>query len=105
MGKKYRYKKKPAPPPRRFPWLWAVMGSALLLIVGGLSILWNPSGSAPAVTPVVQGAPRLAVDRTEVDEGNIPLNKMVRSSFQLTNIGDQPLQILDEPVVELVEGC
>ncbi|RME74295.1 MAG: hypothetical protein D6784_10250, partial [Chloroflexi bacterium] len=88
-----------------FPWLWVVMGSALVLILGGAVFLWQANDTDASFTPVVEGAPRLAVDRTEVDEGDVPLNKMIRSSFTLTNVGDQPLQIMGEPEVELVEGC
>jgi hypothetical protein len=109
MGKKksrYR-KKKQSPPPRRFSWMWLVgVGGALLLIAGGLGIAWTSSDAAsPAVTPEVTGAPRLRVDQDVIDEGYIKLNKTIRTTFRLSNVGDQPLRILSEPQVELVEGC
>jgi hypothetical protein len=63
------------------------------------------SNTRPAVTPVANGSPRLAVDRTLVDEGYVKLNTTIRSQFRLSNVGDQPLQVLEEPRVELVEGC
>jgi hypothetical protein len=109
MSKKSRYykKRKKSPPPRRFSWMWlAAVGGALLLIAGGLGIAWTSSGAAsPAVTPEVTGAPRLAVDQTVIDEGYVRLNSTVRTAFRLRNVGDQPLRILGEPQVELVEGC
>ncbi len=95
------YRKPKQPPPRRFPWPWVVVAGVLLLIGGGL-IMWP---SALAEPPEVTGAPRLAVDQTVIDEGYIKLNKTVRTTFYLKNVGDQPLQILGEPQVELVEGC
>jgi hypothetical protein len=40
-----------------------------------------------------------------VDEGYVRFNVPVRTTFRLSNVGDQPLQILGQPQVELVEGC
>lgn len=107
MSKKSYKKRRVAspPPPKRFPWLWLTIGAALVLVAGGLGLVWSSSADTPAVTPAVNGSPRLAVDRTEVDEGYIKLNTVVRSTFQLSNVGDQPLKIIGEPWVELIEGC
>ncbi len=100
MGKKSRHRNRPAP--RRFPWLWLVAGGVLLLIAGGL-ILWT-SSNRPEVAPKVVGAPRLSVDQTLVDEGYVEFNVPVRTTYRLSNVGDQPLEIMAAPV-ELVEGC
>ena len=97
--------KHSASPPRRLPWLWLAIGGALLLIAGSLSLGWSSFGARPVTTPVVTGTPRLAVDRTSVDEGYVKLDTPIRTTFRLRNIGDQPLQILAEPWVELIEGC
>jgi hypothetical protein len=40
-----------------------------------------------------------------VDEGYRKFNTSVRTTFRLSNVGDQPLQILGQPQVQLVEGC
>ena len=102
----YRYKKKKSPPaPRRFPWLWLLVGSALVFIAGGLSIVWTSSQASPAVTPEVTGSPRLAVNQATIDEGYLKLGTTIRTTFRLRNVGDQSLHILGEPQVELVEGC
>jgi hypothetical protein len=45
----------------------------------------------------VNGSAQLAVDRTLVDEGYVKLNTTIRSEFRLSNVGDQPLRILEEP--------
>jgi hypothetical protein len=78
--------------------LWLVVAGAVLLVAGGLAILWNGSQATT-------GSPRLTVDKTEVDEGYVKLETPVRSEFTLTNVGDGPLQIVGEPQVQLVEGC
>ena len=39
------------------------------------------------------------------DFGRVPLDIPVRATFTLSNDGDQPLQILNQPVVEVKEGC
>ena len=108
MTKKRRYRKVKAPPKRQLPWLWLAVGGAVLLVLGGLSLVWTTSDSAVVtldVTPEVTGAPRLAVDRDFIDEGYIKLDNTIRTSFRLRNVGDQPLHILGEPTVQLVEGC
>jgi hypothetical protein len=98
--KKSRRKKNAAPPARRFPWLWLVVGSAILLIGGGISFLLISGGSGSA-----NGTPKLVVEQTVVDEGYIELNTSVRTSFTLRNEGDGLLRVLGEPQVQLVEGC
>lgn len=102
MTKKIIRKKQEASTSRS-TWLWAGAG-VLLLLVGGL-VLWNRLNSTPATPPQVTGAPRLAVDQTTIDEGDVKLGKTIRSAFRLRNVGDQPLQVLGEPQVEVVEGC
>lgn len=76
----------------------------LFLLVVGV-VVWNALGRRPDIPLQVTGAPRLAVDRTTIDEGDVKLGKSIRSAFRLQNVGDQPLQVLEEPQVEVVEGC
>ena len=108
MAKKPHSKIVKSAPKRQIPRLWLAVGGALLLVVGGLSLVWRLSTSTTGTldtAPEVTGAPRLAVDREVVDEGYIKLNNAIRTTFRLKNVGEQPLRILGEPVVELVEGC
>jgi hypothetical protein len=91
-----------SPAPRRLPWLWIAAGAAVVLIAGGVILLSAPTSPAPSS---VAGAPRLAIDRTAVDEGYVKFGTPVHETFRLSNVGNQPLQILGNPRVELVQGC
>jgi hypothetical protein len=96
MGKK-RAKRPPAPPAGR-RWVWAVAAAGLL--VGVAAFWWVSEAQKPSA-----GTPRLAVDRTEVDLGDFPFDKMARAVFTLTNAGDSPLKVLDVSPVRALQGC
>ncbi len=87
-------------------WLiWLAAGLSLLLLGGGL--WWasaRASGPPANFTPQAE-TPRLAVDREAIDLGPQPLGREVSAVFRVKNMGNQPLRILGEPTVELVEGC
>lgn len=102
MSKKVLHKKQTAAAGRAV-WLW--VGAGLLLLLIGSLVLWNRPERKPIAPPQVTGAPRLAVDQPTLDEGDVPLGKTIRSVFRLQNVGDQPLEVLGEPQVEVVEGC
>jgi len=104
MSRKIKRKRK-QPASRPLPWLWLTLAGAALLIVGGAALLWPSNSVSSDFTPKVTGAPALEVDRTEVDEGDIPLGRTIETTFRLRNVGDKPLHIMGEPQVELVEGC
>jgi hypothetical protein len=57
------------------------------------------------VTPEVTGAPKLKVDKSDVDLGDVQLGQTVEVAFELTNAGDRQLRFTDVPYVEVVEGC
>ena len=81
---------------RRGP-LAVFLGLAALVLLAVLAVACQ-SGRASA-------QPRLEVDRTEIDFGQVQVGKTVRASFELSNVGDQSLRLLGEPEVEVVEGC
>jgi hypothetical protein len=89
---------------RQSLWPWLAGIGVLALIVGGV-VVWITSSPGTAVTPQVVGAPKLAVDQTVVDEGYVQYNVPVRTTYRLSNVGDQPLKIVGQPMVELVDGC
>jgi hypothetical protein len=105
MSKKSRHTSSKPAPARRLPWLALISGGAVLLIIIGMVIWWTSFRVGPAVTPQAGGEPRLAVDRTTVDDGYVKFETPIRVAFKLSNTGSQLLQILSEPQVELIEGC
>ena len=64
----------------------------------------EPTGEATWTADAFTGGPRLAVDRTEHNEGSIAYGHEVQAAFRLKNVGDQPLT-LDEVSVNTLEGC
>jgi hypothetical protein len=76
---------------------WGVWLAGLGFLIG--------CAAAPAVTPVVTGAPRLQVDKASIDLGDRQVGQMVSVSFEVTNVGDQPLIFTQPPDIEVVEGC
>jgi len=64
----------------------------------------NRVGATTWSTSSYTGGPRLAVDRTLIDQGSVAYNHEVRATYRLKNVGDQPLT-LQQPTVEIAEGC
>ena len=67
----------------------------------------SAQGSSAGVNwsaPAYSGGPRLAVDRTTVDDGTVPYGHEVEATYRLKNVGDQALT-LRQPAVEALEGC
>lgn len=102
MNKKSPSKNNKAAPPNSSKWLPIIAGGAVLLVVIGLAIWWSSSTSG---SQQAGGAPRLAVDKTSIDDGYVKFDTPVEATFKLSNTGQQALQIIGEPQVELIEGC
>lgn len=84
--------------------LLIIVGVIVVAVVGiGLVVISNQN-SAPYV-PEVTGAPHAEVSTTLIDHGDIQMEEFAESIFRIRNTGDQPLRILEEPRVELVQGC
>ena len=86
---------------------WALAG-VLLMMIGLLTACAPVPGREPAGagSPTkITGQPRLSVGRTQVDFGKVPMDKMVKATFIVTNIGDKPLQIVGEPTIKVAKGC
>jgi len=96
---KNRRKSKPS------TWVWAAIAGAVLLVVGGLVLLFGGNDSPAGFTPEVTGAPSLKADRMQIDEGDVKLGVTKRTVFRLTNVGDKSLELMGEPQVQVVEGC
>lgn len=93
--------------PKRSRLPFYLAGGALLLIVtGAVWLATSGLGSSSTGSPTqIASRPALAVDRESIDFGKVPLDVPVEATFQLSNIGDQPLQILNQPVAEVKQGC
>ena len=88
------------------PW-WAVVAMMAGLVLIGLVVIGGPAGNTPATkaTIEVKGAPALKADKEKVDFGNVKLGQTVQVSFDVANVGDQPLHFTEAPWVEVIEGC
>lgn len=84
-----------------------IIGGGLVLIGLAAVLIFGGGGafSGPPPTPEVIGAPALKADQEMIDLGDVRLGQTVNASFQLTNVGDQPLFFTELPYVEVVEGC
>ena len=82
---------------------WLLVGGGLVLLAVVAVLAWPRA--VPKAQMEVTGAPKLKVDQDKVDLGNVTLGQTVEVTFQLTNVGDQPLRIAHAPFVEVVEGC
>jgi hypothetical protein len=103
MSKRISARNRPNPPLRRryAGWPLAVLVAGALLLPTIVWLAWPRSTTAPEV----QGAPRLRVDRDRIDLGPVKLGTWVEVKYQVTNSGDQPLWLTQDPFVEVVEGC
>jgi hypothetical protein len=100
---KYRAASDPKAIGRRPRWLIpaALVGLAALIIGVGLLVLTR---SQP-FTPEVTGRPSGVVSQQHFDYGEVKLGSWIETAFTVKNVGDQPLHILQQPYIEVVEGC
>jgi hypothetical protein len=82
--------------------LFFVLGGAIILLIAAFFTFQKKSTPN---TPDVTGAPGLKVDKEKVDLGDVKLGKTVQVSFELKNVGDQPLLFSKAPFIEVKEGC
>lgn len=88
----------------KFLALFAVGG---LLLVGAIALAasFSGAGKKPSFVAEIKGAPSLKVDKEKVDLGDVKLDTQERVTFQITNVGDQPLKFVGAPYTELKAGC
>jgi hypothetical protein len=79
-------------------------GGALLLLLTAIFIYYSnqPSTNVPLE---VSGPPALKVEQERFDFGDVKVNTPVTATFEISNVGDQPLRFSEVPKVEVVEGC
>jgi hypothetical protein len=92
--------------------VFIALGSMVALALAAI-LVWSIAGGAnsrntseaTSIIPAVTGAPRLKSDRDIIEIGDVKLGQTVQAVFELTNVGDQPLRVSDDPYIEVVEGC
>ncbi len=83
-----------------------LIAGGLLLIGAGVSLAKNAwDNRADPSLIEVSGQPSLEVDQELIDYGDVKLNTSLTFAIDLTNVGDQPLKISEEPYIEVKEGC
>lgn len=91
--------KAPRTPPRR-KGRWMMTFVAVVVVAGiATYCLW------PETPLLTGGTPRLVVDRTMIDLGDLPYDRFVEANFTLTNAGDGVLAIAERPKVGATKGC
>lgn len=90
--------------------IWTLLilavGGLILIVAGAILFRGGDRSDQSAGIPLeVSGAPSLKVDQEVIDFGDVKVNEVVRATFRLANIGDQPLQFSQAPYVELAAGC
>src|SRR5689334_1725202 len=91
-------------PVKTLPWL---IGTLVLLPIIGVLLLNQSSGGPidPNFVPKVKGAPSIEVAQNFFELGIQHYNVPVDVTYNIQNVGDQPLRILEAPKVQVLEGC
>jgi len=76
---------------------WGAWLAGLILLIG--------CAAAPVSKPEVTGAPKLKVDKESINLGDRKVGQLVSASFEITNVGDQPLRFTEAPYIEVAAGC
>jgi flagellar basal body-associated protein FliL len=105
MSKSKKYSNQQGKSSNRLPLVLLVVGSILLAGAVLFALLRSNQPASPDAPAEVSGSPSLKVDREVVDFGDVPLDQPVSVTFQLSNVGDQPLRFSQEPFIEVAEGC
>ena len=95
MSKKILKKKKRQQ--KKFPWIWVVVGIAV--VTGGIFFFSKPSPDYSG------GTPAISVDRQDIDMGYIKLGEYRTIKIKVTNTGDGVLRFKEQPYLEVVKGC
>lgn len=97
---RYRTKIKPK---KHLLHVWLALAGLFLLGIALFAIFNAPP--AQKATIEVKGAPRLKVDKTAIDHGQVKLGSTLVDVVHITNVGDQPLSFSRQPYVEIKQGC
>lgn len=86
----------------KMPLFFVLGGVVILIVIAALFVFQNkPAPYRPEVT----GGPSLQTNTEKVDLGDQKLGQTIQVSFQIKNVGDQPLVFTKSPYIEVKEGC
>jgi hypothetical protein len=101
-----RVQKLPKPAPNatssRLLVIGAVAAAVLIVVIAAATL---SSGAASNYVPEVTGRPSAKVSQTVIDHGDMQMEEYAESVFTIQNVGSEPLRLLSEPRVELIDGC
>ena len=83
---------------------WILPATLLTLVVLIASAVFLLTRGKPYM-PEVTGRPSGVVNQDYFDYGDVKGGTWIETTFKIKNVGDQPLNVLNEPYVELIEGC
>lgn len=77
------------------PFVLGIFGFAALVIVGVVLVAFNsaPESQMTAYESTQTEKPKIKVEKTSIDMGNIKVSDVKTEELSLENIGDKPLQI------------
>jgi hypothetical protein len=102
MARNSTSRKPKAPHKKNLTPLWLALAGLSLILLAAWAVLAN---AQPETNVKVQGQPRLEVERSLIDRGNVKLGTPIRDDIRITNVGDQPLRFVEDPFVEVKAGC
>lgn len=90
-------------PKKKFP-VWGVIILVVIFLAAILPLIGNIRSSKVAIE--VSGAPKIKVDQDYFDYGDVKNGGVpIRTAIQVSNVGDQTLDFMEAPYIELLEGC
>jgi hypothetical protein len=81
---------------KNFPWLFAVLGSGLLILTAML-LAQNSEQDGKTAS--------IGVEPARIDYGFVKFGENRQAAIQVTNTGDGTLRFEEPPYIEVLEGC
>jgi hypothetical protein len=78
---------------------------SLILVLVGILILAGVLYSVLNRNTSLSGKPQLVTNLQQINFGDVKMGEYVQATFQLTNTGTALLKFVEEPYIEVKEGC
>lgn len=93
-------------------WIVVALIGGAVVVVAAIALLAQGNNRAGQKAfdsnfePTFTDGPRVEVlPQDTIDYGDVKLGATINTVFTVRNIGDEPLIVLGEPQVEVIEGC